>query len=376
MNVDVTVVRAAAAGDAALKSDVLVRHGSVARGMTQESQVLDLTVGELVEVRSVEEILATLDDNGELDSTPFMPEMLQFVGQRFRVYKRAHKTCDTATRTGGRSVEHAVHLTTRCDGSGHGGCQAACLIFWKEAWLKRASSSDPGPSRATATPPPIPAETFYQLERAGRRTDPAEPGVIYSCQATQVPKFSAPLTWWNPRQYVRDVTSGNAELRKAAFVLGRATINALQRWRGGQNFPAFPIPTKTKTPKETLDLEPGEVVQVKSANEIAETLDVNSRNRGLYFDVEMIRWCGGTFRVQSRVSRIINERTGRMMNLPNECIILEGVACRAECSRGRLLCPREIPHYWREIWLRRVFQTEQPQADASTRDEVTQLRSS
>src|SRR5256714_14566801 len=169
---NVTAVRAAAAGDVSVASDVLVRHASAVRGMTQESQLLDLTVGELVEVRSVEEILATLDDHGELDSMPFMPEMLQFVGQRFRVYKRAHKTCDTATRTGGRSVEHAVHLTARCDGSAHGGCQAACLIFWKEAWLKRAATSDPGQNPATATPPPIPAETFYQLERARRRTDP------------------------------------------------------------------------------------------------------------------------------------------------------------------------------------------------------------
>ena len=25
----------------------------------------------------------------------------------------------------------------RCDGSGHGGCQAACRIYWKDAWLRR-----------------------------------------------------------------------------------------------------------------------------------------------------------------------------------------------------------------------------------------------
>ena len=27
-------------------------------------------------------------------------------------------------------------LDLRCDGKAYGGCQAACLIFWKEAWLK------------------------------------------------------------------------------------------------------------------------------------------------------------------------------------------------------------------------------------------------
>jgi hypothetical protein len=29
-----------------------------------------------------------------------------------------------------------VHLSDlRCDGSAHAGCQAGCLLFWKEAWL-------------------------------------------------------------------------------------------------------------------------------------------------------------------------------------------------------------------------------------------------
>jgi hypothetical protein len=41
-------------------------------------RVLNLRVGEIVEVRSEAEILATLDERAELESPPFMPEMLQF----------------------------------------------------------------------------------------------------------------------------------------------------------------------------------------------------------------------------------------------------------------------------------------------------------
>lgn len=54
--------------------------------MTQSDQSLNsnLRVGEVVEVLSQEEILATLDRNGELESLPFMPEMLQFCGKRFK----------------------------------------------------------------------------------------------------------------------------------------------------------------------------------------------------------------------------------------------------------------------------------------------------
>ena len=55
---------------------------------------LNLKVGDWVEVRSREEILATLDQNGRLENLPFMPEMLQYCGQRLRVFKRADKTCD------------------------------------------------------------------------------------------------------------------------------------------------------------------------------------------------------------------------------------------------------------------------------------------
>src|SRR5581483_8288286 len=103
---------------------------------------LDLKAGELVEVRSKEEILATLDANGALDGLPFMPEMLAFCGRQLRVYKRAHKTCDTIDWTGSRRPTETVHLEgTRCNGAAHGGCHAECLLFWKEAWLKRAAGN-------------------------------------------------------------------------------------------------------------------------------------------------------------------------------------------------------------------------------------------
>src|SRR5262252_11093353 len=100
------------------------------------SQVL-LRAGDWVEVRSKEEILATLDRNGQLEGMPFMPEMFSACGKRFQVYKRAHKTCDTVHEYKGRKMKDAVHLDgVRCNGEAHGGCEASCLIFWKTAWLR------------------------------------------------------------------------------------------------------------------------------------------------------------------------------------------------------------------------------------------------
>src|SRR5271155_5328365 len=109
------------------------------------SKTRKLKVGNWVEVRSKEEILRTLDVEGRLDGMPFMPEMFAFCGKRFQVYKRAHKTCDTVFPVRGRRVSEAVHLDTRCDGASHGGCQASCLIFWKDAWLRPAGDNSAKP---------------------------------------------------------------------------------------------------------------------------------------------------------------------------------------------------------------------------------------
>ena len=103
-----------------------------------------------MEVRSKEEILRTLDKSGRLEGLPFMPQMFQYCGQRFQVYKRAHKTCDTVSGNWvGRSLLDGVHLNLRCDGQAYDGCQAACLIFWKGAWLKPLTSEE-SPQRPAA----------------------------------------------------------------------------------------------------------------------------------------------------------------------------------------------------------------------------------
>src|SRR5580698_5184957 len=111
-----------------------------------------LKVGDWVEVCSKEEILRTLDTSGQLEGMPFMPEMFAFCGRRFQVYKSAHKTCDTVFPVRGRRVEHAIHLDTRCDGSAHGGCQAGCMIFWKEAWLKPVDANSCADSEVISRP--------------------------------------------------------------------------------------------------------------------------------------------------------------------------------------------------------------------------------
>jgi hypothetical protein len=336
-----------------------------------KSKSTKLRVGDWVEVRSKDEILRTLDGNGRFEGMPFMPEMFAFCGKKFQVYKRAHKTCDTVFPVRGRRVQAAVHLETRCDGSAHDGCQASCLLFWKEAWLKPIDRE----ARLGNESAPSGIDGCKESDVwAGARTVAPDGESDYTCQATQLPYATTDLDWWEVRQYIEDYRSGNVGLWRIIcggiyflyFWLTRAGIGVGRpmRWFYDHFYPLwrgapFPrrhgiIPYGEPTPTETLDLQPGELVRIKPYQEILKSLDTSNRNRGLYFDAEEVPYCGKTYRVLSRVDRIIDERTGKMRVMKTPCIMLDSVVCRSRYSECRLFCPRSIYAYWRETWLERV----------------------
>jgi hypothetical protein len=322
-----------------------------------------LRVGDVVEVRSPAEIRATLDERGELENLPFMPEMLAFCGRRLSVHKVAHKVCDTISRSGMRRMYGAVYLTgARCDGAAHGGCQTACQFIWKEQWLKpvaQAAGSDAAPASDQ------PDETvLLPLLTTNARREPAPDGSVrYSCQATELLRAApCPLPFLDFRQYVADVRTGNVSASRAtsAFLVG--LFNRVQhvtgkflperlRFRGGLRWAFLKGGVSGRTPTLELDLEPGELVRIKSKEEILATLDAALLNRGMGFDEEMSRYCGRTARVQSRVQRCIDERSGAMLTMKYPCIILENIVCAGAYS---VSCPREFIPFWREIWLERV----------------------
>jgi hypothetical protein len=349
--------------------------------------------GDLVEVRGKEEILATLDDRGCVDGLPFMPEMFQYCGRRLRVRAVAHKTCETARKTWtGRRLRATVHLEDlRCDGSAHGGCEAYCTLFWKDVWLKPVGAAPEPANGRPRRPLSCTEEQLHANTRSSQSTNGNAP--CYTCQVTQLYDATEPLPWWDLRQYVLDVLTGNHSTRRVLRVLLVSWIR--QPWRLIRRIPVLgriyePInewvfrsltgrespylfkkhKPLAKTPTGRLNLKRGELVRVKSKAEIEATLGARGLNRGLSFDAEeMAPYCGGTFRVLRSVTKIIDEETGMMVPMKHPCIILEGVVCRAEYAPCRLNCPRAIPSYWRELWLERV-ETEQPGVQRLTSHEV------
>jgi hypothetical protein len=339
---------------------------------------LNLRVGEIVEVRSKAEILRTLDENCRLDQLPFMPEMLKYCGQRFKVFKRIDKVNDTVERTGLRRMKNAVIFeAARCDGISHGGCQALCQIIWKEAWLKRIPANEAKGLPQFESSSTTNQQQRFQIEksvctdsdllRVAKRSN-SRGEELFSCQATEIKNASSYLSRWDIRQDIRDIWSGNvgifemirafffwiftALLRVGCYRALVALYNRLQNLRGGEAYP-YRVGSLKNTPSCRLNLQPGELVQIKSHEEIVATLDTNNKNRGLWFDVEMVKYCGGVHRVLRRVNKIIDLKSGRLSNLPNSCIILEGVTTLGDYHR---FYPQNEYPFWREIWLKRIEQ--------------------
>lgn len=328
---------------------------------------LDLRPGQWVEVRSAAEILSTLDENSALDGLPFMPEMLRFCGRRLKVHKRADRTCDpvSASTTGllFRRMQDTVHLDTiRCDGSSHGGCQAQCLMFWKEAWLRRVPDSNrPNESddaSAATNGDSLAPRDLVQLQAATRRDPMPEGETCYRCQATEIQKASSPLPFWRPTQYLRDVFVNRVPLKDVVSTLAVILFSKFRVKLTGKPFP-YVFGSLKRTPVENLDLHVGEWVIVKSSEEIMKTLDTRGRNRGLTFESEMLPYCGKRYRVMRRVDKIIEEASGRMKQLSAAAVVLENVIC---ASAYRRPCPRANQLFWREIWLRRAEPHERPEA--------------
>ena len=302
-----------------------------------------LLPGAWVEVLPAAEILRTLDEDQSLDGLPFMPEMLPYCGKRYRVALRAERTCINPPEVPFRRLRDSVVLEgLRCDGSLHGGCQLGCMFLWKEAWLRRAPA-DP-PAEPALEPKDLPTL------RATSRSDQER----FVCQATELPRATQPgEPIWRPGQYLRFLRVRTLNQRELLAMYGRPIVRRAG-WLVGSLVPrrgaaAAAIETR-------LGLKPGEWVQVRSRDEIQQTLDGEGRQKGLAFSTDMYRQSGRRMKVLKRVERVIVEETGRLHPV-HDTVILEGSIC--DRYRG---CGRGMPILWREAWLKRVEQASGLQA--------------
>jgi hypothetical protein len=265
--------------------------------------------------------------------------MRKFCGRTFQVVKPVKKLIVEGLDLGMRQLTRAVILNgVTCTGENHGGCQKTCLLLWKEAWLRRKKGTL---ERTLGNNVP--------LRNSDVPSSTALEGNVYQCQATNLVKATSPLSIWDARRYIWDITSGTYKpLERVSHLLGSCLHrlygvfdrNKSQRIHGD---------LKT-TPVAAINLQPGDMVEVRTKEEIIKTLDFLGKNRGLAFTAEMFHYCGGKYRVLKRLEKMINEATGELRTL-SSTVLLEGGTCNGKAHGG---CQRMCHTYWREIWLRKI----------------------
>jgi hypothetical protein len=111
-----------------------------------------LKPGDKVRVKAAEQIRDTLDDKGRCQGLGYMADVMdKFCGGTFEVKKsvclffdeRAQRLCKlkNVVILEGVCCEPPKDLEARW-----AGCDRACFLFWKEAWLERIPSAYPAPT--------------------------------------------------------------------------------------------------------------------------------------------------------------------------------------------------------------------------------------
>ena len=316
--------------------------------------------GDRVRVRSFAEIAATLDAEGALDGLPFLPEMARYCGRAFTVRRRVDKLIQEGVGSSMRRIRDVVLLDgTICDGAAHGDCRRACFPLWKTAWLESGGAPAPagpaiGPSSGAKTP-------TLGAAAAGPSADmapvPPPPASLSSspngCQVTALMTATTPLPLWHPSRHLLELKAGTYSVREyAAYLFGglyrktvKRLVDAVARPSDRPNAagPASPASSPAS------DLKPGDLVEVRSEEEIRSTLDAEGRYKGLYFMPGMWALCGRRLRVVQRVDRMMSERTGDMRVLSGT-YILEGATCDGKAHGG---CQRGCYVFWKDVWLKK-----------------------
>jgi hypothetical protein len=105
-----------------------------------EAGAQNLSSGDFVRVKSIEEIRSTLNSRNELMGCTFMDEMAVYSGTTQRVYKRVERFIDERDYRVKRARGVVLLENVFCQGTQiFGRCDRSCFFFWREQWLDKIS---------------------------------------------------------------------------------------------------------------------------------------------------------------------------------------------------------------------------------------------
>jgi len=118
------------------------------------------------------------------------------------------------------------------------------------------------------------------------------------------------------------------------------------------------ISSLEESDKESLfnpsySFKPGEIIRIRSKDQILKTLDKNNKLEGCVFMTEMWQYCGSQQKVLKNVDFFFDECQFRMRKIRN-IVLLEGLHCSGKIPGFKQKCDRFCYFFWKEAWLKKI----------------------
>lgn len=104
--------------------------------------------------------------------------------------------------------------------------------------------------------------------------------------------------------------------------------------------------------QKILKLKKGDIVKVRSRQEIEQTLDENNQFEGCGFMESMWQYCGGSYKVLKRVEVVLDPWKNKLRKC-RDLVALDGLFCHGD-PKISSECDRTCIFYWKEAWLEKV----------------------
>jgi hypothetical protein len=111
------------------------------------------------------------------------------------------------------------------------------------------------------------------------------------------------------------------------------------------------LPPSNAVAMQVGALKTGDLVRVRSKEEIRASLGNWNDLKGCAFMEEMWPYCGTTQRVLKPVKRFLDERDYRVKRI-RDTVLLDGVNCQGTVDFGP--CDRNCFFFWRKEWLEKI----------------------
>jgi hypothetical protein len=103
-----------------------------------EESAVPLQIGDVVRIRSLDEIRLTLNADNRLKGCKFMPEMELYCGTIQRVFKPVERYLNECDYTVRKAKGLVILENLFCQGVAEAGrCDRSCFYFWRVEWLEK-----------------------------------------------------------------------------------------------------------------------------------------------------------------------------------------------------------------------------------------------